>query len=279
MALANPTITLLGHVCIDHNRVDNGAVVKQWGSPLLYMADYLSTPPHIIAPHGKDLYEHIDQDMVVLHAPTHTETLVYENIVENNKRTQYAHRIQSAAPAPITEDQISILNRTDIFVVAPITPDFSISYIKDTVIPHLPAHSLKLLLPQGYLRHIRSNGLVGPRRFTEANTLVPLFDVIVLSDEDGNNPHEAATSWVRAAPHVSVVVTESSRGASIISPHGKIHVPTTPISPSDMLRPPVGCGDIFSIALLMALYSGKNLEDAVQRGHQAVRQRLLGAIE
>lgn len=279
MVLPHPTITLLGHVCIDHNRVDNGAVVKQWGSPLLYMADYLPKPPHIIAPYGEDLYEHIDRDMAHLPAPTHAETLIYENIVENGRRTQYAHRTHSAIPAALTRQQEDILATTDVFVVAPITPDFSVSYIKDAILPHLPAQSLKLLLPQGYLRHIHDNGLVGSREFAEAEQLVPLFDVIILSDEDGDHPHEAATSWATAAPHVSIVVTESSRGASIVSPHGTIHIPTTPIPLADMQRPPVGCGDIFSIAVAMALHSGKHLSEAVEYGHQAVRERLLGVIE
>lgn len=276
MSSTSPIVTLLGHVCIDHNQLENGPIVKQWGSPLLYMADYLPTKPHLIAPHGVDLYEYIDQTSLSIHAPTHPETLVYKNIVSNDHRIQYSHRLASAEPVVITNEHINVLSKTDIFVAAPITPHLPIEYIKNDILPHLPPNSLKLLLPQGYLRTIDvANGLVGSRNFTEASELIPLFDAVVISDEDGDTPFKDAARWANIAPKTTIIITEGSRGASIISQSGHEHIPTSPIKQTEMQRAPVGCGDVFSIAMLMSLHAKKDIQDSVRDGHAAVRNRLL----
>ncbi len=49
-------ITLLGHVCIDHNRIDNGPLIKQWGSPL-GRGDIFSIAMTMALHSGRDLDE------------------------------------------------------------------------------------------------------------------------------------------------------------------------------------------------------------------------------
>jgi sugar/nucleoside kinase (ribokinase family) len=133
---------------------------------------------------------------------------------------------------------------------------------------------LKVLLPQGYLRYINDDGLVQPKNFDEAYDILPLLDLVVLSDEDHPQANAQAHAWKRASPHTEIILTQNARGASIIHEDKLIHIPTTPI-PDKQIIDSVGCGDVFSAATAYYLFATNDIELAIRSGHEAARNKLL----
>lgn len=155
--MKKPIVTIIGHTCIDHNTID-GIKYENWGSSAMYIAKYFSKEfgiqSHIVSSYGHDFVKYAT-DFVFLGTPGDHNTLLYENIVTNGDRVQFCRHSDFSPPVDLKENIINILRRTDILIVAPMLANYSMEYIEQ-VMQYLPEGSLKVLLPQGYMRHINA---------------------------------------------------------------------------------------------------------------------------
>ena len=273
--MKEPNIVFVGHVVIDHNKVEQTSY-ERWGSPAMFMTKYYQShfglQPTIISSYGPDFLTYSDGINLLPRNPNLSKTTVYENIVEAGHRIQYCHG--GDAPLPdLTSDIQSALQAADILFLAPLTPTYTIDYVT-SLMQHVPSGCLTVLSPQGYLRHIDKTGLVKPREFVEATDILPFFNLVVLSDEDHPQADARAHEWKTASPKTELIVTLNARGADIIQPRGAHHVPTRPV-PLDKIVDSTGLGDIFSAAVALHLYQHEDLLLAVQAAHVATREKLL----
>ncbi len=271
-------IVLIGHVCIDHNVV-RGELTKSWGSPLMYIGKYFNhrhaeANVTLIAPHGRDFNDYNSNLKVLTSTNPDDPTMLYKNVVdEDGNRTQYCLNSEHSEPTPLTDEMKSVLAEADIVFVAPLSPQYSVDYVRQAF-SETPLNSLKVLLPQGYLRYIAEDGLVSPRPFNEAKDLLPLFNLVVLSDEDTTDAVNKAVAWQQQSSATTFIVTENKRGAVIIGDGGQSEIPTEAIPQKNIINP-IGCGDVFTAATAYGLSDKLTIEQAVIAGHGAARESLL----
>ena len=267
-------ILLIGHVCIDVNESEHAAYTD-WGSALMYMAHYfqkyLSTTPTLLAPYGKD-FQQYTQGIVLLSPPQEAPTLIYKNHTHNNKRVQQAEHSDSAQPLPLTKDTQAAIADADIICVAPLLPNYSLDYLQN-ILRFRKKGSLAVLLPQGYFRRIDTEGRVTQQDFAEAETIIPLFDLVIFSETDHPQSLQVAKQWAKQSSSL-IIVCQASRGASWITSDGTIHAIKTNQVPEDQIVDSVGCGDIFSAATIATYFSTRDIIPAVKAGNKAARDKL-----
>lgn len=273
--MRHPNIVFIGHVVIDRNNVERTSYTN-WGSPAMFMTKYFQShfglKPTIIASYGPDFEQYIEGVTLLPAKANLTQSTVYENIVTDGHRTQYCHYGDAKLPE-MTPEIKGALQSADILFLAPLAPTYTADYVA-AVMTHVSKDCLKILSPQGYLRHIGAGDLVQPREFTEAAAVLPYFDIVILSDEDHPQAEVRAHAWKASSPKTEIIVTLNARGADIIHSQGVQHIPTTPI-PSEKIIDSTGLGDIFSAAVGYNLYQETDLTAAVQAAHVATRDKLL----
>ncbi len=266
-------VTLFGHVCIDHNTIEGDSYVS-WGSSVLYIADYLRrelvVTPKIIAPYGSDLREVTGQE--ILNTPTLTNTLVYENIVEHGVRRQNVLHEKASPYVDINGAILDQIHTTDLFIFAPLLATFGAEYVA-AVTGALPASALKVLLPQGYFREVQGGGKIVRGSFVDAAKILPLFDLMILSDEDTDNPEDHIAEWLRYNPNLKIIVTQNRTGATVYTNTESISIPTMPLSDEEIINP-IGTGDVFSIACAYALKQDGDVVRAIEQAHHAAAASL-----
>jgi sugar/nucleoside kinase (ribokinase family) len=237
-----------------------------------YFQSHFELQPTIIASWGPDFMPYATNVTLLPPRPNLKHSTVYENIVVGGHRTQYCHGANAPLP-PITPAIEAVLHSADILFLAPLAPTYDHAYVRQ-LMSYVSPTCLKLLSPQGYLRHISAHDLVHPRDFEEAGAILPHFDVVILSDEDHPQAEACAREWKHASPATEIIVTLNSRGAEIIQPNGATNIPTTPVS-LDQVIDSTGLGDIFCAAVAYHLYQQDDLAKAVQAAHLATREKLL----
>ena len=273
--MRKPNIVFIGHVVIDQNKVEQTSYTR-WGSPAMFMTKYYQShfnlQPTIIASWGPDYFPYTNDVTLLPEQPNIEHSTVYENIVADGRRTQFCHGADAPLP-PFTHEIEATLRAADILILAPLAPTYHEAYVRQLMAFVSPT-CLRLLSPQGYLRHIGAHDLVHPRDFDEAAAILPYFNVAILSDEDHPQAEAHAHRWKDASSTTEIIVTLNSRGADIIQPTGATHVPTTPV-PLDQIVDSTGLGDIFCAAVAYHLYQHDDLVKAVQAAHLATREKLL----
>jgi sugar/nucleoside kinase (ribokinase family) len=275
MTNQSPTITIVGHVCIDQNTID-GVSSEKWGSSPMYIANYLQInhgiQPSIIAPYGNDFSQYTDGFRFITTAYG-SKTLIYKNIVTNGSRMQYCYNAMGATHPAITTDVIDRLRSTDILIVTPMTPYLDVKYVLE-LLRYIPEKCLTVLLPQGYMREINQDDTVSIREFIEAPQLLSEFDILVASDEDYIAVQDWATHQTILHQNLSAVITNAEKGATLFARGKQTGVPTTPV-PFDKIKNPVGSGDIFSAQLSVSFHSGFDIVKAIQSANDATGASLL----
>jgi sugar/nucleoside kinase (ribokinase family) len=273
-----PNIVFVGHVVIDHNKVEQTSYVR-WGSPAMFMRRYFLSSaainPTIIASYGADFLQFASDTLLLPKKPDLEHSIVYENIYKNGYRTLYCHGDVKAVPE-ISPEVIEALSRADLLFLAPLTPAFTTGYINE-IMQHVRPDCIKTVVPQGYFRDFDADGLVGPREFQEAAAILPNFDLVIISDEDHPHADKIAHEWKQASPKTNVIVTENAQGADIILDNGVRHIPTNPVPPEKMVDP-VGLGDTFSAACAFELRQTGDIDKAVIAGHTAAREKLISPL-
>lgn len=270
-----PTITIIGHTCIDKNTIDN-VKIETWGSPAMYMATYYlqnyDIKSHILSRYGHDFSRYTDK-FLFTEKPDNNKTLVYENIVNNGQRTQYCHSSDSDQVVELRKDTTDLIQKTDILIVAPQLPNYSKEYIEE-IIKLAPKNCLKVILPQGYMRQIGPDDKVSQRDFTEAALILPYFDVVIASEEDYSGILDLAPRWSEYKQHSSIIITQAEKGATVFDSGKSEHIAAKPIPFGD-IKNPVGSGDVFSAQVAIGLYNKLSPYEAVDQANKATAKSLL----
>ncbi len=254
-------ISIVGNVCIDRNVSENSSYTAP-GGPAVFMdkifsqiSDVTST---VVAPYGSDFIRVAKLPLFPL-TPTNEKTLVYENISSKGKRAQKAHNREYANPVAITKELETILQATDILFFSPLLPNMPASYI-ERVQSFAKKDCLKVLLPQGYYRQFDKDNNVIHRTFRESAQILPLMDIVIVSEQDGKDMLHTAHMWANTY-NIIVIVTLEERGAIAIEKGGRTDLPTTPVPHSEVVDS-VGSGDIFSATFAYAYKKTQSLEKA-----------------
>lgn len=273
--MPQPIITIIGHVCIDDNIINN-AKVETWGSPAMYMAHYylknFDIKSHVVAGYGNDFSKYTGK-FLFTEMPDNRKTMIYENIVNNGKRTQFCHNSNSAAPVQLRKDVTDLIQKSDILIIAPQVPNYPKEYITD-IMTFIPKKCVKVLLPQGYMRQVGQNDKIEQRNFVEASHILPYFDVVIASDEDYSGILKLAPHWSGYKENSNIIITQAEKGATIFRGGESQHIATQPIKFKD-IRNPVGSGDIFSAQVAIGLYNNLEPYEAVRLANQATTKSLL----
>ena len=267
-------ITILGHVCIDKNTSENSSYSAA-GSPAIFMHKiYQQLPDNeitIIAPYGADFLKYKGNAKLYPENPKGEKTLTYENIIKNGVRIQKAHHWDMAGPVKIDNRIKKLVSGSDIVFIAPLTPDFPAGYLQN-ILSETKTGTLKVLSPQGYFRKFdhRDNVLAGS--FREAGKILPLVDVVIVSEEDHPDMLFLAKTW--ADTHkIIVIVTLGAKGAVAFTSGKEILLPTRPVSENEVVDS-VGSGDIFSAGFAYRYRQTRNIKKAGKFANALARQCL-----
>lgn len=264
-----PVVTIISHVCIDQNIIE-GINKQSWGSPAMYIANYYSKfniVSNIISSYGSDFVDYINSFTNMVIGPNYSKTLVYRNVVENGFRTQYCINSEQSLPVPISDSIIKIIEETDILIVAPDIPNYTVSYIHE-IIRHSPRNCIRAILPQGIMRTISKDSSVKVNDFSEISDMISCFDILIVSDEDISKPIERAREWSMNNRDLKVIVTQADRGATLFYNNSETRIPTLPLAIRDIVNP-VGAGDIFSAQLILSIFNMSDICKAIQDAHKA----------
>ena len=265
-------ITILGHVCTDSNISEHSSYTGA-GSPAMFMAKIYQQFPgvktQIIAPYGKDFLPYLKNISIYPDLPTGAKTLVYKNLSQGAIRTQKALNREYTELLPITDELQVFISASDVLFLAPLTPDYSIQYV-NFVMKFARKETIKILLPQGYYRSFDSENNVHQREFKEAEAILPLFDFVVVSEQDHFAVNEFAKDWIR---YTRVIVTKGDKGVAYYHDDKILIVPTKPVHPDDIIDS-VGSGDIFSASFGYKYFETKNIQISLEFANNIARQCL-----
>ena len=267
-------IVLAGHVCIDEN-VSENASYTSWGSALMYIAAYYKSQNKynisLIAPYGEDFLPYLN-DVSILNTSEGKHTLIYKNVSRYSKRTQRCENIEYAPPVPLDDNLKKSISEADIIILAPLLPNYSIKYITE-LLSNKEGGCLTALFPQGYFRNISSSGQVLHRDFHEALGLLPLFDMMILSEDDISGASNFLQLWAQQNPSTKIIMTQGDKGASWVTENEIIHIGTIPV-PEEEIVDTVGCGDTFSAAAIHNYFYSRDVKAAIHAGNEAASEKL-----
>ncbi len=225
----------------------------------------------IVAPYGTDFLEHKRDAKLYPEHPVGDTTLQYENITQAGVRLQKAHNRVVAKPVPADNKTKEIVASSDIVFVAPLLPNFSPEYVKN-VLSHTKPETLKVLLPQGYYRDFNNEDNVQPRTFGEANEILPLVDIVIVSEQDHSDMISLAREWV-GKYKITAIITLGEMGAVAVTTEKEIQLPTRAV-PEHEIVDSVGSGDIFSAGFSYRYQQTHDLKEAGRFANDLARQCL-----
>jgi sugar/nucleoside kinase (ribokinase family) len=268
-------IVLIGHVCIDSNDSEHSKYTS-WGGPLMYMSNYLDkyhgVKPVLIAPYGSDFLIYT-KDVSLIPGPTRPHTLVYKNISHQGVTTRQCHHADIAYPVRLSPTIKSHIATADIICVAPLLPNYPTDYVRRLLSLRKPT-SLSVLHPQGYFRQTDSEGKISQRDFTDAEKIIPFFDLVIFSEDDHSDALTIAAKWGKVKAGSFPIVTQGPRGASWIDSEGRTHEIWTHSVPESQIIDSVGCGDTFIASSMYDYFVNRDIESAIKAGNKAAGAKL-----
>ena len=96
------------------------------------------------------------------------------------------------------------------------------------------------VLPQGWMRARGKGGVVIPQPWEDADDVLPLTQLLVLSEEDVPGSEETAVKWFQQVPLGAI--TRARRGATLYVNGEPYHVEADRATETD----PTGAGDVFA---------------------------------
>jgi len=101
------------------------------------------------------------------------------------------------------------------------------------------------VLPQGWMRTRGKGGVMGPQPWEDADEVLPLAQLLVLSEEDVPGSEETAVKWFDQVPLGAI--TRARHGATLYVNGQPYHVEPDRARETD----PTGAGDVFATTLLI----------------------------
>ncbi|OGH10689.1 MAG: hypothetical protein A3B38_04375 [Candidatus Levybacteria bacterium RIFCSPLOWO2_01_FULL_36_13] len=268
-------IVVLGNVCIDKNNIEK-TFYKKAGGPATFMSLFFNkvkdTKCTTIASYGADFLPYKQGLNLYPGSPNLGNTLVYENTIINGKRSQKCRFYKENITPEIDKNAENVLKNADVLFIAPLIPYFSPEYVKN-VVKITSKNCLKILLPQGYFRDFDNSNNVVFKEFKKEREILPLIDIVIVSDEDYPNIENLTLEWSKKYG-TTFLITKAQKGAIIISTEVKKTVPTNPI-PSKEIVDSIGAGDIFAAAFGYHYFKTKDLEKSVDYANQIAKQKIL----
>jgi sugar/nucleoside kinase (ribokinase family) len=268
-------VVIVGHVCIDENTSGTDSVTTAGSSAVFIQQQLVSAPGldiGILAPYSDDFAPFVP-DVRFVNPSQPGRTLLYRNFLDGDRRRQECVGAHNAEPVALDARAIAEIEQAHILIVCPLLPNFSPEYVTE-VVRHAPATAVKLLLVQGYLRTVCDDFRIVQRDFLEYDSVLPLFDVAVFSNEDIDDALQLAAPWSTQFPATQVVVTQNRDGATYFSGGRATSVPAAPIPTREPINT-IGAGDVFGAALALAYFSDRSIHSAVQHAHAAAGDFIL----
>ncbi len=225
----------------------------------------------IVAPHGADFLEFKSDAKLYPENPVGKKTLMYENIIKAGVRLQKAHDREAASPVPADNKVKKRLATSDIVFVTPLMPNLSPEYLRHALSNTKP-ETLKVLLPQGYYRDFDNEDNVCVRSFNEANEILPLVDIVIVSEEDHSNMLAVAKEWV-SRHKITAIITLGEKGAVSVMRQKETWLPTRAVSKNEIVDS-VGSGDVFSAGFAYRYQQTHDLKEAGRFANELARQCL-----
>ena len=236
--MAAPDFLAIGHVSRDvtpEGPTMGGAVV--FGA---VTAARMGLRPAIVTSAGPGF----DPGPALAGVPVHVvpagATTSFENIDADGGRTQYLHAVAGPIGRPDVPDDWAA---APMVLLAPLARELGDGA------PRFPGATVVAAL-QGWLRRWDDTGLVGPRAWDGAE-LLPHVDAAVVSEHDFADA-DAAPCWAALAP--ALVVTRGAQGATLHRSGTARDVPAFLAREVD----PVGAGDVFAAAYLVAYHESRD---------------------
>ncbi len=265
-------ITVIGHVCLDHN-ISEKVDYQTAGGPAMFMSKVFSSNHDVkfkaAAPYGTDFTPYTKNIFIYPEKPSHTSTLIYENKSQGNLRTQKEFHRQYTMPLPLTQPLIKTVSNSDIIFFAPLTPNYNPSYIRE-ILSHTKTKALKILLPQGYFRNLDNRDHVIKREFIEAHEIIPLFDFVIVSEQDHPEMKPIASTW---AKNTKVIMTLGDQGSQYLFQNQSILAGVESVKEEDIVDS-VGSGDIFSACFGYQYYLTKDIHNSLKQANNMARRCL-----
>ena len=268
-------VLIFGHVCIDNNVLEGKFYTAAGGSAVFInrVLGKFDCQTTIAAPYGRDFLPYAKDVALYPEKSRGENTLIYENIIKNNLRTQKALNRPDNFNIEITKELADKIKQADIIFIAPLLPNICPDYIR-RINDIAKKETLRVLLPQGYFRDFDLENNVIIRKFLEADEVLPFVNVVVLSGEDHPQIKQLAESWAQSN-NAAIIITLAERGALIVVKGGEKHIPTIPVLPDEIIDP-VGCGDVFSAGLAYYYKKSGDIEESTSFANKLARQHLLG---
>lgn len=265
-------ITIIGHVCIDNNISEHVTYIGA-GSPAMFMSKVYNKFPNvnfkIIAPYGRDFLSYIKNVSLYPSHPIQDWTLIYENKSLGKIRTQKALNREYAKPLLVDERIVDILNSSDLIFFAPLTADYDPAYVND-LFSKTNHNSIKILIPQGYYRDFDNKNNIVQRNFVEADRLIPMFDFVILSEQDHKDIKTISESWSKKT---QVIMTLGDKGSLYLYKNKSLSVDVEAVAFENIVDS-VGSGDIFSASFGYRFKLTNNIQESMEFANNIARQCL-----
>ena len=178
---------------------------------------------------------------------TSSATTAFINTYNEGFRTQY---LRARANQLQLEDVPEAWRQVSIVLFGPLDQELSPSFIR-----HFPrSHgTIFAATPQGWLRRWDKDGRVWPTPWSDAEDILPLLDVLILSHDDllpfaNGNRNDADAMLSQWSMQVPLLVATDGRHGATLFQHGIAeHFPAYHAHEVD----PTGAGDVFAAAFLV----------------------------
>lgn len=186
---------------------------------------------------------------IALHASPSIETTTFVNSYHDGFRTQYLRaRAETLTPDDLPEQWKS----SSIVLLGPLAQEIPLPLIE--CFQRRPG-AIIAATPQGWLRRWDADGRVWPTPWRDAERVLPLLDVLILSHDDllpfANGKRDEADAllaqWSQRVP--LLVATDGRHGATLFQQGATQRFPAYSVQEVD----PTGAGDVFAAAFLVSL--------------------------
>lgn len=260
MVSSAPELLAIGHVTRDMHP-DGTFSVGGTVTFAALVASHLGLAAGVVTCADRVLSETLPAHLphAALHLRLSAETTTFANFYQGGFRTQYLYA--HGSPLQLIDVPPNWL-AAPIVLFAPLAQELDPVFVAQ--FPRQPG-SIIAATPQGWLRRWDANGRIWPTVWHEAEQILPLLDVLILSHDDllpfanGNRAEADAIllHWSKLVP--LLVATDGRHGATLFE-HGRIHhFPAYPAQEVD----PTGAGDVFATAFLIHFFRHGNPARAV----------------
>ena len=248
------TALTIGNITIDHNLLNQNEFVGPGGPPIFCakILMNLGIEVTILSPRGKDFpIQSLNGTTLYPPEPTGDSTLLFHNNYTQHGRDQSINLGDAWQMPDLGKLKETIPFDPDIIMITPILDNISADYLRK--VKELFPENLLTLSPQGFFRKIDDQGNVSIKDWEFADEILPIFDLVFLSEKDAMDADDKAISWSKKGP--VVVVTRAEKGCTVYNQGEMLNVQAFTVN--DIIDA-TGAGDVFSAAFCYAYSKTKD---------------------